>query len=218
MKWSWIFLFLPLALIAHQNKKRDFQVWNTDSITIPLSKRVFFSSDIEFRYKKYARNLYYKQVQAQLHFYLTPSMTIGPGYKQISHLINHQWDKEHTPLCDLMFYLLKNTWQLSDRNRIEYRILPNSMLDGKNRWVYRNRLSLMPPFQLIPFQLSCYLSDEIFWQEGLGISENRALFGLVSPSRRKCWLSIYYMRRWLKTLQKNHLHQNIIGINILFRF
>lgn len=218
LKKSLFLLFFPFYLFGTLNGNGDFQVWNTESTQIPLSPRTSFLGEVQFRYGDNGKKLYNKHVEGLLYFSAGSRIMMGPGYRQISHRINHKWVKEHDPIFDIVFTLLKTqSWTVTDRNRFQYRILPKE-LGSKSRLLYRNRLTFTTPYQTGRYFFNPYISDEIFWQEGRGLFENRARFGCYIPYRQRVFLDLNYIYRSLKNLQGVWLKQNILGVHLHFLF
>lgn len=218
MKW-FLLLLIPCTLFAKLNSNGDFQVWNSDGMNIPLSKKVYLSGNAEFRYGNHRKKLYYKHYQGGFRLYRSSYTHFYFAYRHIYHRVRGKWIAEYDPLFDLTFQAgNRRGLFLSNRNRIQYRIL-GEKLGGKNRWLYRNRTEFTPPYRLSRYQIAPYFADEFFWEEGRGIDQNRLEAGLKIPYyHQRTHLNLSYLWRLLKNPQKKWLHQNVIRVDFSLHF
>lgn len=218
MKWFLFLLIIPSALCAKLPHYKNFQIWNSDEVNIPLSRNIYLSGNGEFRYGNDQIKLYYKHYQLGIRLYRSRHTHFYFGYRHIYHRMKKKWVVEYTPLVDLTFQGgNQRGLLLSNRNRIEYRIL-EKRLGGKNRWLYRNRTEFTPPYRLSKYQIAPYLADEFFWQEGRGIDQNRLEGGLKIPYHQRAHLNISYIWRHLKNPAKQWFHQSILRVDFVLRF
>ena len=217
MKWL-LFLFLPCALFAKLNDKGDFQIWNSDGMNIPLSKKIHFSGNAEFRYGNDRKKLYYKHYQGGFRLYRSYHMLFYFAYRHIYNRIQGKWIAEYDPLLDLTFQAgNRRGLFISNRNRLQYRILGEN-LGGKNRWLYRNRSEFASPYRLSRQNIIPYFAYELFWQETRGIDQNRFEIGLKIPYHERTELNLSYFLRLLKDPQKKWIHQNIVRLDFFLHF
>ncbi len=193
-------------------------MWNTDALNVRLGRKLGFAGDTEFRYEDGGKKLAYKHYQAGLIFFRSPHVSIQTGYRQVYFRINNNWEKEYNPFVDLMLQARsKRGWFISDRNRIVCRILGKAFDQG-HRWLYRNRLFIMPPLRIGRGQIAPFFAYEFFWQETRGIDQNRLEWGLSIPYRKKTLLNLSYMLRYIKNAQKKWLHHNVLWIHFSLHF
>ncbi|MDJ0652433.1 MAG: DUF2490 domain-containing protein [Simkaniaceae bacterium] len=213
-----LLLLIPFSLFAKPNGNRDFEVWNCDRITIPLSKKVHFSGNAEFRYGNHRKKLYYKQYQGGFHFYDSAHTHFHLAYRRVYNRVQEKWIAEHDPLIDLTVQVRnRSAFFLSNRQRVQYRIL-GEKLGGKNRWLYRNRTEFTPSYRLYKHPIIPFLADEFFWQEGRGIDQNRLEAGLKIPYHQRTHLNLSYIWRLLKDPQNNWLYQNVMRVDFTLHF
>jgi len=217
-KWVLLFLLSPLSLLAFPFDDGDFQIWNTDAITLRLSPRSSFYGDIEFRYGDDVHKLYYKHIHLQLDWILNRYLTLTPGFRFIWFRLDDKWLKENDPLLQLTLFLV-NTKSLviSNRNWFQYRNLPKE-LGGKHRILYRNRLLLLFPWQMGRSQVNPYVSNEIFVQKDWGFFENRAKIGVLIPRSERAYFDFYYMYLSIKNLEREWVQANVFGAGVQFYF
>lgn len=217
-KWFLLCFLFPLALVASVDKKGDFQIWNTDGLQLRLSNKSSICADMEFRYGDDSSTLFYKHYHFVLNYSPNRFITIGPGFRFVSHRFEKKWAKEKQPFCDLtLFFANSPQVIISDRNRVAYRILPKE-LGGKNRYLYRNRLLFLFPWRMGRMGLNPYFSDEIFWQQAHGFFQNRVNFGLIIPRNNRAFFDVFYSYRSLKNLQDKWVYHNILGLGAYFHF
>lgn len=216
-KW-WLPFFLPLSLFAEANDKGDFQIWNTDAMTIRLSPKTSFYGDIQFRYADDASKLHYKHIHLELNYSPNRYITLAPGYRMTWHRSHKKWLKENDPLLILTLFLLQSRHiVISNRNWVQYRNIPDE-LGGNNRFLYRNRSQILFPWQMGRLKLNPYVSDEIFWQEARGVFQNRAIIGFLIPRNQRAYFDLYYMYRSIKNLSDKWVYHNVLGLSAYFYF
>ncbi len=214
MKWIPFFL-IPCALFAKLDRDGDFQVWNTDSMDIHLSRKVRLTSLAEFRYGDNRRKLYHKHYQGGFLFIRSFHTLFHIAYRHVYTRMKKKWITEYNPLFDLTFQVAtRRGLVLSNRNRIQYRIIPGN----HNLWLYRHRIEFIPPYRISKRQTAPFISNEFFWQERWGISQNRLAIGLKIPYHQRTELSLSYMLRSLKDLEKKWIHQNVVHAHFSLHF
>ena len=203
------FFIFTLILLSITYAYSDFQIWNADSVNIRFSNRTVFEISSEFRYRQTATKLYYKHYQGRLTFIRSPNFLITPGYRQLYlRQVNH-WIKEYHPMLDLTLQVQgQNSWAISNRSRIVYRIFEKR----PGLWRFRNRLEVICPIQLTEYGIKPYFADEFFWDESHGINQNRLAIGLKIPYHERTQLDLFYMLQALKNSLNSWKQQKIIGI------
>ena len=215
---KWVFLFFPCLLFGALNDNGDFQVWNTDSINVRMGKRAFVKGQTEFRYGRDGSKLYYKHYQGGMMFILSPQVLFETAYRHIFLRYDHNWNKIYSPLMDLTFQVQsRRGLYIGDRNRIQYLIF-DKRLGGKKRWLYRNRFEFVPALRVTQRKIAPYFANEFFWQEAMGISENRLELGLKIPYHQRTQLNLAYMSRNFKNLRKKWVHHNVTWVHFSLHF
>lgn len=214
MKWLFFFLF-PLTLFASLDGPGDFQIWNTDTVNIHVSRRTLLQGQTEFRYGRDSSKLYYKHYQGLLVFIRSPNVLVAPGYRQTYFRTSKKWLEEYNPMLDLILQAkTKSRWFISNRARTVYRIFE----EGHDRWLYRNRLEILSPWRISRYGMAPFFSEEFFWEESRGINQNRLIFGLRIPYHERTQLDLYYVYRTFKNAHKDWINQNILGIHFSLHF
>lgn len=212
-----LLIFLPLVLFGGLNDDGDFQVWNTDTLNIRLSKKAAFVGQTEFRYGNDGHKLYYKHYQGGLRFIHSPFLHFMVAYRQIYLRTDDKWGKISSPFADMTLQGRSRIgWMFSDRNRIQY-LIPSGRAGKKNRWLYRNRLEVTLPVRTRS-GITPFVADEFFWLEARGINENRLEGGLRIPYRQKTQLDLLYVSRNLKNASKKWIHHNVFWLHFSLHF
>jgi hypothetical protein len=217
-KWLLLLLVFPLTLFAKLFEDGDFQIWNTDAISIRLSPRSSFYGDIEFRYGDDVHKLYYKHIHLQLDWTLNRYFSIAPGFRFTWLRLNDKWVKENDPLIIFTLYLVNSrSLVVSNRCWFQYRNLPKE-LGGKHRILYRNRFQMLFPWKMGSSQINPYISDEIFVQKDWGFFENRAIIGALIPRSERAYFDFYYMYLSTKDHERKWVQSNVFGAGVQFYF
>lgn len=125
-------------------------------------------SYLEFRWGDNASKLYRTSLLLEAIYQPCPWLGLAPGYRQVwlrVPLNSDHWRPEYTPLADIYFFLTPSDWEITNRNRIEYRILENDPI----RWVYRNRIRIVPPWNFTSLEITPFIENEIFIRESRGL-------------------------------------------------
>jgi len=206
-----LFLFSTQLFFAN-----NFEVWNRESLQLPMGGRLNLTGASEFRYRK--KELYFKYYEGGVAWNCSPSMQLHTAYRHSYHKISGKWAVESNPIFDLTFKGGRgSSWSISDRNRVQYRIMGKS-LGGKNLWLYRNRLELSFPQKARKRGAIPFIADEFFWQQSSGINQNRLEVGLHIPYRQKTRLDLYYMKQHLKNPQKVWSNRNVLWVSFALIF
>lgn len=208
LKKTVLFLFLPW--IAHAQKKWDFQVWNYDSVTGPISARVNFYGDLEFRWRNQAHSFYYQHEHVEFQISVLPFLYIGPSYRQIWHRNPAKWTGVSEPNVNIVFHGDVLGFRLYNRSRITYNIYYDNRQDV---WQYRNKLSISKLCCRNP-DILVFADDEFFLeQKKRGIYENRSSLGLNIKIAKPLNLEVGYRFRILRQSQFWE-HNNILLLSL----
>ncbi|MCP5506090.1 MAG: DUF2490 domain-containing protein [Chlamydiales bacterium] len=217
MKWL-LFLLFPFSLFAKLNGNHDFQVWNTDSIHIRVSRKMQLKGETEFWYGDDRKKLFYKHYQGGILYHHSPYTTMQLAYRQAYNRVNHKWQREPHPFGEITFQVgNRRGLYLGNRNRLEYRIL-NRAQGGHNRWRYRNRSELIPPLRFSRRNIAPFFAYEWFWQEAHGVDQQRVEGGFKIPYHQRTELKLSYVLRLLKNAKKDWIHQNVLWIHFSLHF
>lgn len=213
-----LILLFPLTLFGYLNGSGDFQIWNSNRVDYRISRRVMLTGETEFRYGRNGSKLYYKHYQGGIHWTLSPLMTSQIAYRETFIRSNKKWGKERNPLFDLTLQARSKTgWAISDRNRVQYRIR-SKRLGGKKSWVYRNRLEITLPARFTRYRMAPFITDEIFWEESRGISQNRLEGGVFIPYHQRAVLRLAYIYRLLKNKNSDYVNHNVLWAQFSLHF
>ena len=216
---KWLLLLFPCLLFGDLNDNGDFQVWNTDSIRLQLSRKAYMTGQTEFRYGRDGTKIYYKHYQGGLLYVYSPQAVFEVAYRHIFLRNNNHWRKIYSPLADMTLQVQsRRGFYLGDRSRIQYLIF-DKHLGGKHRWLYRNRLEIIPALRISKRKIAPYFAEEFFWMESRGISENRLEFGLKIPYHQRTQLSLSYMYRNFKLFITNKwVQHNVTWVHFSLHF
>ncbi|MCB1106906.1 MAG: DUF2490 domain-containing protein [Chlamydiia bacterium] len=217
MKLFPFFLF-PFFLFGALNENGDFQVWNTDTLHVKMGRQTTLKGQTEFRYGRDGSKLYYKHYQGGVLFTCSPRTLLEFAYRHTYLRKDHKWGVVYNPLVDLTFQTQsRRGFYIGDRSRLQYLIF-DKHLGHKGRWLYRNRLEIIPAVRLTRRKIAPFIADEIFWHEGRGIMENRAEIGLKIPYHQRTQLNLSYLYRNLKNLDKTWIHHNVLWVHFSLHF
>lgn len=205
------------ADIQQVNKNGDFQIWTYAFMGVDMHPEWQFQLSAEFRWGDDASTLYYKYLQGQILYKAASWIEIAPGYRQ-EYIRNREkkdkWANLFDPLMDVILYIPGSSWKLADRNRLEYLI----DRDRKNLWLYRNRFLAISPWKADFLQLNPFFSNEIFFLQDKGFSQDRVTIGFYSTWASYAKLKTYYTWRYLKKKKTNWSYQNILALQLFLRF
>jgi hypothetical protein len=208
---SGILLFCGSSIFAQS--KKDFQIWNYNTLYGQLNKHVDLFTSVEFRYRDNGTTFYYNHEHIELPIHVCSFIDIGPAYRQVFRLPSSsstQWVTSYQPNFNLTF--LWKIWGLhfADRSRITEIIEGSNVRDA---WQYRNKLSVYKVLKKGPNEIRLFADDEIFFhQYENGIRQNRTSIGLNIGLFKKIWVDIGYRYRILKLIN-GWERNNILMLN-----
>ena len=211
-----LLLFLSSVAFAGINEHRDFQLWIFDSISKEISDKNTLFIESEVRFADDASNFHIGYIQALLRHEIRPWLFIVPGYRQL-------WVRgsntapvrtTYNPFIDGVIKLSFEHFVLFDRNRLQYVIFEQL----ENRVVYRNRIYLTTIKTFGRAIARPFISDEVFFVEGLGFEQNRISVGLALAAESDASPKLFYMLRHRKDLLRSWEYQNILGLMLFVNF
>lgn len=213
-----LFFLFPFALFAKVGENGDFEIWNENILHFKVDPKVTSILSVEFRWADHAKTLYYKHIQNILACDVNPYVSIRPGYLMIWLRANNNWTIVYDPFFEVLLQLLDSKHlTIYNRHRITYSVVPNE-LGGKNAFQYRNRIHFHVPITLGGYQFKIFAGDEVFFREGRGFAQNRAMFGFIFPRSERANFEIFYVYRNVKKLSKVWVHHNILRLSASFFF
>ena len=132
---------------------------------------------------------------------------------QSKDLARKRWRTVYEPMLIVNLKRTWGKWEFALRHQIQYRIPDHS----RTLWLYRIRPRVFLPFKLGRVGLKPYLSNEFFFLEHIGYSENRAVVGLKIPIGGPWSSDIEYMLRSLRPAG-DWLEQSIIRAALYLTF
>jgi Protein of unknown function (DUF2490) len=212
-----LFLLCPLSAFATLNGNNDFQIWNKDTLELRLMEQGDFYGEFDCRFGDDASKLYYKHVHLQFLYRYNSFFTIGPGYRWIYTLTNGKFALTTSPLLDLIFSLSRNGWRLDARNRLQL-LDPSKHAEGDRRWLFREKLYFFTPWKWTSWHLNPYVTEELFFEQTKGFSQNRFYVGLALRPHRMVGGALFVMLRNLKNASHHWTHQYVLGMNFSLYF
>lgn len=217
-KWVLVLFLFPITLLARVNGNGDFQIWNETSFHFQLDPRVTSKLSVEFRWGDHAKTLFYKHIQHKLACEVNPYLTLRPSYRMIWLREGNKWVIIYQPFFEFLLHLLVTPHvRIFNRNRITYSIVPNE-LGGGNSFGYRNRTRFIIPLTLGNYQFEIFVGDEVFFREGRGFSQNRAMAGFILPRGERAHFELFYVYRNLKNRSHDWTYQNVLRLSANFFF
>jgi hypothetical protein len=210
-----ILLFTLLcSSAAYSDGDEQWQVWQSESIEIPLSKRLkaILSSESRYEYG----SLYYLDEEIDLVHSASSKTDLEAGYRHVTKSSSSGWQTENDYYGGLILKGRLGSLQLSDRNRLEYRAFS---YESPNYVRYRNKLALSMQGKISP-----YIADEIFYEIGgehPGINGNRLYLGVKGDLGKSVNLDIYIMRQMeAKYMEEGKTRErfNAVGGALTVRF
>lgn len=217
MRYTLIFFLLLFSpLIALVDQDGDTQLWLTINTQQKINDKLKTGLVSEVRIGDDISKPFFVFTQPQLFIRAHKWVEIAPGYRQVFSRFRRgksSWHPTYSPLFDLSFLFPVKSGELSQRNRVQYLITPLN----SNKLLYRNRVRFIFPIEITLLQIKPYIDDELFYLEGLGISQNRFTAGILPRFTKNLSARLYYMLRLLR-INREWRSQNILGIEYYIIF
>ncbi|MFZ0033379.1 MAG: DUF2490 domain-containing protein [Sedimentisphaerales bacterium] len=178
------------ACFASDNK--DFQYWNVTDLSVDINKDWKFTFQEELRFGESGKRLYYQHYEPGLTYSgLAKWIDFGFNYRQVLERNSKgKWKMEDQPNLNITLKGKMFGLDLSDRSRIEYRILE----DRKDVWRYRNKLTAKLPFEFTELKLQPYVADEIFVPlDNVDFDTNRLYAGVLFKLTKNIGCDLFYL-------------------------
>ncbi|HED10957.1 MAG TPA: DUF2490 domain-containing protein [Caldithrix abyssi] len=206
------FLFYAFAAVnkVAAFQSGDQQLWNTESIEGGLSSLWKVKLEEEFRFGNNASDLYYTHTDMGVTYKLTTHLSLGVNFREIFEKKNGVLIEENRPHVNAIVKWKWLDFKLSDRSRLEYRILKNKA----NSWRYRNKLGLVYPAKWSAMEIQPYLADEIFIDFAAAeYNRNRLYAGFKARLSDKLGTDIFYL--WQSSKKNDSwVNFNIVGLKL----
>ncbi|MCJ7779167.1 MAG: DUF2490 domain-containing protein [Sedimentisphaerales bacterium] len=194
----------------------DFQYWSTADVSFDINKDWKFTFQEELRFGESGRRLYYQHYEPGLTYSgLAQWIDLGFNYRQvIERNSKGKWKLENQPNINVTLKGKMFGLEVSDRSRIEYRILE----DRKDVWRYRNKFTVKLPFELTELKLQPYVADEIFVPlDDVDINTNRLYAGVPFKLAKNIGCDLYYLWQSSKS-NGGWTDVNVVGTALKFSF
>ncbi len=178
------------------------QLWITESLQKPLTQKISFNLQNEWRFGSNISEFYFVYLQGLLAFNINQRFEIDTAYRQIWHIQESKFRLAYEPIVNLIY----QRESLQVRNRFSYLIREKR----KNAWIYRGRIWWSGYVNVYDHTLQPYLSNEIFLEVKGGFNQNRSSIGILTPLIGKLRGDFYYMLRFLKR-DRQWSHQHVFG-------
>jgi hypothetical protein len=168
------------------------------------------------RFGESGRRLYYQHYEPGFTYSgLAKWIDLGFNYRQVFERDSKgKWKREDQPNLNITLKGKMFGLDLSDRSRIEYRILE----DRKDVWRYRNKLTVKLPFELTELKLQPYVADEIFVPlDDVDINTNRLYAGVPFKLTKNIGCDLYYLWQASKS-NGGWTNINVVGTAFKFSF
>jgi len=207
-------LLAEVAGVSFASDNVDFQYWNTESISYKVAKDWKIEAEEEFRFGKDWGKLYYNHSDfGVVYSGLAKWFDLGANYRLVFEK-NKKWAYENRPHLNATFKYDLYDFDLSTRNRFEYRMKEK----GASSWRYRNKFTIKYLLTLESFNLTPYIADEIFVDFSAGnLNRNRLYGGIGFKIITNLTLDIYYL--WQANKKSHHwTYDNVLGTKVKLSF
>jgi hypothetical protein len=208
------------AVASPKYKDGDWQLWNDASIKGKINDRWSVYVEEEVRWGDGMSQFYYEHTHAEVDFKILEWLTIGPAMRIVYELNSKEvWYPAYEPQVNFAgkWKILKD-WTFEARARFQESIYDEP--GKKDIFVNRDKFTLKSPWKFTPLKLNPYISDEIFFKEGVnGLAENRLWVGLGMEFFKNLKGELAYIWREIKqTSDNSYLESNILQANLKFEF
>lgn len=216
VKFLVVACFLSLSVFADSgiNRNNDFQVWLYQSFAKEIRPKTTFTLEGEIRYGADASIAYFAYLQGFLAYRVSSFFLFAPGYRQSFRYVpaEDKWINVYNPLLDLVFEKTIKKWKVIDRNRFQYVIPENDQAN----WLYRNRVTLVSPFEIGVMKFNPQFYDEVFLDQFRGFVENRLGIGGRLKFSKNWQSNLSYVLRHLK--REHWTRQHIMYLQLFYTF
>ena len=201
-----VIINVPVSLLFADS---DWEFWNHYKTNLNLKNNVAISMAPEFRFKESLNN-YYNHIDIGLDWKISEWISVNASYRHIFKKQNNRWDQVYCPHINVKFIRGLNKYNLSNRSRIELRII-----NKDSSFRFRNKTTVRLP-KLILLHIRPNLAEEIFYDfQTDRINKNRIYAGVEFPLGKKLGGVIYYI---LESSRKENYWQkiNILKLDIKY--
>jgi hypothetical protein len=195
---SCLLIALGCALSANAQQaatsNSDWQFWPEVDVSIKLSQRVSVLGMGTLHFGKNVSDLNEEQTGVGFNFNLNKYFSLSPAYRySLDQPPGKSHTREHRFFLDFSVRApLRNSFVLSDRNRIELR-----RINGIESHRYRNKLQLERSFTAADRKVVPYLAAEAFFDDRFHIwNRTRIYAGVRVPLNQHLSLDPYFLEQF----------------------
>lgn len=213
-----ITLAVASPVSAKTGEDGDFQFWNTEQIEGKLNDHWKAGAELEFRFGDDVNEFYYTHEMFYFGYKAMDWLDLQANFREVFELntkteSEDDWFNEHRPMFDVTPHWKFEGWDISDRNRFEYRFF--EVKDDAFR--YRNKLTLKSPWKWTSWNFNPFISDEIFAQQDLGLNRNRFYVGVGMDIIEHLTGELYFL--WQSSeAEPDWLNIYVLGTKLKFKF
>ncbi|OIO35624.1 MAG: hypothetical protein AUJ74_05230 [Candidatus Omnitrophica bacterium CG1_02_44_16] len=195
-------------------KKHDMQYWHTDGITYKIDKDWKVTFGEEGYLNDTASHAWYQELDLGVVYSdIAKWLDVSLNYKYSITEIKNRWFRQDRPHINATLKYTIKGFNISDRNRIEYRIKENA----EETWYYRNLLTVKFPFKFTAKEIQPYIADEILVDfDRRQLSENRGYAGFTFKIAKNLSADVYYMKWRVKPASISY--SDIVGTRFNYSF
>ncbi len=218
----WLGLFVIVSFIlssanlssAALNGNGDWQYWSAETIEGQLTPKLRAELEQEFRFGDDFSDFYRTHTQILFGYKVLDWLEVAPGYRQVFEEKRGVFKPEQRPQIDFTGKWVLQGWEVSDRNRVEYR----DKSGAENTVRYRNQIKLKLPFSWTQWKIRPWVAEEIFVEsQGGGLNRNRLSAGFEAKLFEHVKGEIYFL--WQATDTNDEWVDNyILGSKLKFAF
>ncbi|MBM3251176.1 MAG: DUF2490 domain-containing protein [Candidatus Omnitrophica bacterium] len=208
------FIFL-IANLAFAFDNGDFQVWNNEALSWKIRRDWKMAFEEELRFGDDGGNLYYQHSDLSIHYSgFSKWLSMGLGYRQVFEKKKGEWKEENQPNFIITLKEKIANFELSDRNRFEYREIE----DSDDGWRYRNKITIGLPFEFTRQEIKPFVSDEIFVDiDKEELSQNRLYSGFSFKIIKNLNGELYYL--WVDSKKSGKwIDSFVLGTKLAYSF
>jgi len=171
----------------------DNQSWNDLQITVPMTKKVDFTTQLTLRLGDNVTQTVDQRWGIGFVFKLNKYLSFNPSYfHREARPPNARHESEDRATLGTTIRIPAGKFTISDRSWFERRWREPQV----EAWRYRNRLQVEHPFQINKKKFTCFVSGEVFYDWSLHVwPRDRFSVGVSHPYNKHLTLELYYMRQ-----------------------
>jgi Protein of unknown function (DUF2490) len=186
-------LISTCALAQSRVPKSDNQSWNDFQLTVPMTKRVDFTTQLTLRFGDSATQTV--DQRWGIGFVLKPNkyLSFTPFYfHREAQPPNGRHEREDRITLGATLRYPIGKFTLLERNWFEHRWREPQV----DAWRYRNRLQVEHPFKINNRKFTWFVSDEVYYDWSLHVwPRNRASGGISRSVNKHLTVELYYTRQ-----------------------